>query len=166
MKWADLLLLYFAGLMGRISLAPVEIPILLIAICSARLLVVALGRDIPILEVTAVVYCLQLLIGPQCSYYSPPEFYRYKMVVSSEDYFRFAIPAVAAYLLPIVWVRHQLPMLAEVMSFSAGRKVFQAGIMIMLAGVVFTILGRYAPPSLAFDFFLRGELKFVVALYC
>lgn len=166
MKWVDLLLLFFAGLMGRFSLAPVEIPILLIAFCCARLLIVALGRDIPILEVTAIVYCLQLLIGPLCSYYSPPEFYRYRMVVSSEDYFRFAIPAVVAYLLPIVWVRHQLPMLTEVMSFTAGRRVFQAGVMIMLAGVVFTILGRYAPPSLSFAFFLGGELKFVGALYC
>lgn len=166
MKWLDLFILSVAGMLGRFNLAPAEVPILLTGFCCLRLLIIALGRDIPILEVTAIVYWLQLLAGPLCSYYSPPSFDRYVMAVPANEYFRFAVPAVVAYLIPLVWVRGRLPFQAEVMSFSAGRAVFKAGVIIMLIGIGFTILGRYVPPSLAFACFLGGELKFVGALYC
>ena len=165
MNWS-LPLLLVVGVLARFQLVPFEPLVLTVAAYCVVALIRALGRDIPVLETTSAIYSLQLLIGPWISYLSPPWFDRYRMVISEETYFSYAIPAVVAYLLPLAFVRHHLGYLAQIMDFRGGRRVFEAGVIICLIGLSESIWGRYMPGSLAFVAFLVGELKFVGALYC
>lgn len=165
MNWG-LVCLMVAGGIGRISVIPPEIPILMVAAWTAILLHRGMGRDIPVLETTAVVYVMQLLVGPWISYRVPPDFARYQMAVPEEVYFSFAIPAICAFLIPICLARSYLPRLDQVMTFEAGRAVYHAGIFICLIGFGFLFLAPAMPPGLQFVCFLGGELRFVGALYC
>ncbi|MEO2034811.1 MAG: hypothetical protein ABGZ35_22245 [Planctomycetaceae bacterium] len=165
MKWTVLFLVGI-GLMGRFSIGPPEIPVFAVSLYAVSRLIQVLGRDIPILESTSVIYCLQLLIGPVISYWSPPQFARYQMAIDAEVYFAYVIPAVCVYLIPIAIARDRLPYLTQVMGFQAGRRVFTAGLVICLIGFSASLVENYVPASLRFLAFLVGELKYVGALYC
>ena len=165
MNWG-LVCLMLAGGIGRISVIPPEIPILIVATWSSILLLRGIGRDIPVLETTAVVYVMQLLVGPWISYRLPPDFPRYQMAVTEGVYFSFAIPAICAFLIPICVARRFLPRLDQVMTFEAGRDVYKAGVIICLLGFGFLFLTPAVPPGLQFVCFLGSELRFVGALYC
>ncbi len=165
MNWG-LVCLMVAGGMGRLSVIPPEIPILMVAAWSSILLHRGMGRDIPVLETTAVVYVMQLLVGPWISYRVPPDFPRYQMAVSESVYFSFPIPAICAFLIPICVARRFLPRLDQVMTFQAGRAVFNAGVIICVIGFAFLFVTPAVPPGLQFVCFLGSELRFVGALYC
>lgn len=124
------------------------------------------GRDVPVLETTALVYPIQLLIAPWVSYHLPPDFLRYQMAVSESRYFTFAIPAVCSFLIPMHVARSRLPRLDQVMSFNAGPRVFTAGVIICLIGFGFSLITPYVPSSVGFVCFLGSELRFVGAMYC
>ena len=145
---------------------PPEIPIFMVAAWGINLLLRGMGRDIPILETTVVVYVMQLLVGAWISYRVPPDFARYQMAVPESVYFSFAIPAVCAFLVPICVARRYLPRLDQVMTFEAGPAVFKAGVLICILGFGFLFVSRSAPVSLQFVCFLGSELRFVGALYC
>ncbi len=165
MNWGFVCLVV-AGGMGRLSLIPPEIPIFMVAAWGINLLLRGMGRDIPILETTVVVYVMQLLVGAWISYRVPPDFARYQMAVPESVYFSFAIPAVCAFLVPICVARRYLPRLDQVMTFEAGPAVFKAGVLICILGFGFLFVSRSAPVSLQFVCFLGSELRFVGALYC
>ena len=165
MNWSVPLLI-FIGILGRFSLVPHDVLIAVISAYCIVSLTKVLGKDIPILEATSAVYCMQLLVGPAFSYWYPPEFLRYQMAIDSGTYFAYTIPAVCAYLIPIAFARNQLPYLTQVMGFEGTRKVFSAGVFICSIGFLISIFQGSIPLSLRFVAFLIGELKFVGALYC
>lgn len=165
MKWSVPFLLAI-GIAGRFEFAPPWFLVLATFFYSSVALIKALGRDIPILEVTSFIYTLQLLVGPLFSYADPPAFARYQMAVSSSVYFTYTIPAVCAYLIPVAFARNHLPYLTQVMDFRAGPRVFTAGVVICAIGFVSDQLAPYVPASLRFVAFLLAELKFIGALYC
>lgn len=165
MRWS-IPFLTTIGFAGRLGLAPPWFLVAAILSYATLALIKALGKDIPILEVTSFIYSLQILMGPLFSYYDPPDFARYQMAVPIADYFTYAIPAVCAYLIPIAFARNHLPYLTGIMDFHAGRQVFRAGVMICCVGFAAGLALPYAPLSIRFIFFLLAELKFVGALYC
>ena len=158
--------LFLAGTLGRLEVLPTLIPIAAVMAWATILMMRGLGSDVPILETTAVVYVLQLLVCPWISYQAPPDFVRYQMAVSESVYFSFAIPAVCSFLIPISIARSRLPKLDQVMTFEAGPRVFSAGVAICLIGCGFSLINPYLPPSVGFVCFLGSELRFVGALYC
>jgi hypothetical protein len=164
-NWGCILLI-FAGVIGWLGIVPPEIAIVIVMGWSAFNFIKAQGNDLPILEVTAFVYTLQLLITPWISYLSPPDYDRYVMAVPATVYFSFAIPAVCAFLIPISIARQRTPMMTQVMDFHAGPKVFMAGVLLCCLGLGFTLIGPFVPTSVRFVTHLGGDLKFVGALYC
>lgn len=165
MRWSVPFLVAM-GLAGRLEFSPPWFLVAAIFLYSSAILIKSLGQDIPILEVTSFIYSLQLLVGPLFSYFEPPDFARYQMAVDSDVYFRFTIPAVCAYLIPIAFARNHLPYLTEVMDFRAGRRVFTAGVVICCVGFAASLVSPYLPVSLRFVGFLLAELKFIGAFYC
>ncbi|HRP33985.1 MAG TPA: hypothetical protein PKV73_18935 [Agriterribacter sp.] len=98
-RW--LLLLTFALGIGLVSFfnqpAAITISILLTFFCFGEL-VLALGKVLPVLEITSLLMVVQLLLVPYLDYSILAPKKMSAMVVSQETYFSYALPAVLAFI--------------------------------------------------------------------
>ncbi len=116
----------------------------------------ALGRIIPVKELTGLLMVVQLLLMPYLDYYTLRPMGVTSMAVNEETYFNFAFPAVIAFYLGIY-----IPMKKKNIDFTNllnfpkedKKKYGRIGICLILIGYLFTILGRLITLP-GFEFFL------------
>lgn len=122
------------------------------------------GEKIDIRDVIALIAALQWLLGPFLAYNFLPEHPLYFMSVNEETYMNYVFTGtflfIIAMYLPIskeqVIGKKEFERLEE---FVSKRKFL--GYVLIGLGIVFSFLSKFAPGSLAFLFFLLGNMQFV-----
>jgi hypothetical protein len=160
-----LVVVVMMGVLGYAQLLPNSMlvaPILFIIVYEFQK---RLDQGVPLLQLTSLLAVLQWLVGPALNYSINFEYGRYSMYVDEAEYFRFALPATAAYvalmLMAGVSIR-QANLFQQV-----NRKNFvEIGFLLnVFAFAAAFAAGRAGGGSLAFLFHLLSQLRYVGALY-
>lgn len=141
--------------------------LLLVTVLTAVVLYEFIRRvdqGLPLMQIGALLACLQWLVGPMISFLSSTHHDRYFMYVPEEYYFGFALPGTAAYVLGLlgsgVSIR-QRPALHRL-----DRSQFiPVGIALNLVAIGAEFAAGFMPAGLAFLFHLLSQLRYVGALY-
>lgn len=135
-----------------------------VTVVALRALWVCLDQGLPIIQITAVLACLQWLVGPLWYYLGDYAVAEMGMVVAENDYFAFAVPGTAAFCLGLFALQfplNQRGILAPVQK----KDFFVIGLGLNACAFLGDVAGRVGPESLAFAFFLLSQLRYVGVLY-
>ncbi|TRZ44996.1 O-antigen polysaccharide polymerase Wzy [Robertkochia solimangrovi] len=117
-----------------------------------------LGKELPLLEMMALIASLQWIIGPVISYSSDYQHYRYYMYVPEEEYMSFVVPGLSIFCLALLYKKPNITVNDKVFTLFSDK-----GKYILLVGILSDIASIFAPPSLLFFFFIVSQFKFVGA---
>ena len=123
-----------------------------------------IDQGLPLMQLGALLACLQWLVGPMMSYLSSSHHDRYFMYVPEEYYFSYAMPASAAYIFGMLagaGSLRQRPAMHRV----DRRKFVPIGISLNLVALAAEYGSGKVPSGLAFLFHLLTQLHYVGALY-
>lgn len=123
-----------------------------------------LDQGLPLMQLAGILAVLQWSIGPHLSYTSKLVEGRYMMYVAQEDYFAFAIPGTAAYLLGLLAFGYSIRQ-KEIVRTMNRRGFFELGIILNIGAVAARILGGSVPGGLAFAFHLLSQVGYVGTIY-
>lgn len=155
--------LLLLGLAGVFSLLPYEVVVVGISIFVVLDLIIALDSSPVVLEIAACIAVLQQLFGPWILYEYFNTNPHYRMWVSPEVYFPFAIGGTASFLLAL---RTALPYGSA--KFRLGivqNDSFRLGVSLIVIGLMAGALVRFGPASFKFFFYLVANLRYVGAIY-
>jgi hypothetical protein len=125
----------------------------------------SLGKSIPIRYISAVLMCVQMLLGPTLAYNGLDEFQTgpYKMQIPEDEYFSYAIPAVLCFLLGLqIFAKKlpgEIPDIKKLTSFVSKNKTLP--FVFIAIGFVASILSSLFSSELKFVFVLLGSFKYV-----
>ncbi len=152
------------GMLGYAQALPNSIlvaPILLVIVYEFQK---RLDQGVPLLQLTSLLAVLQWLVGPALNYSINFEYGRYSMYVDEAEYFRFALPATAAYvalmLMAGVSVRQ-----ANLFQQVNRRNFVEIGFLLNVIAFGAAFAAGRVGGSLAFLFHLLSQLRYVGALY-
>ncbi|MBU2652034.1 MAG: hypothetical protein KKA81_13985 [Bacteroidetes bacterium] len=123
-----------------------------------------IGNKIEIRDVIALIAALQWLVGPILAYNFLPEHPLYYMSVSEEVYMNYVFTGTFIFIigmyLPIARERTIGKEQFEVLeNFVQNRK--SLGYILIGIGLLFSFMSKFVPGSLAFLFYLLGNMQFV-----
>jgi hypothetical protein len=157
-------LILFIGFCGGFQLAPNGM------LCFGLLGVVffefqkRLDQGLPLMQVAGILSVLQWVIGPYLSYSTELVEGRYSMYVDEAQYFSFALPGTAAYLLGLLAFGYSIRQ-KEIVRSMDRRGYFELGIALNVAAVAAGVVGGRAPGGLAFAFHLLSQIGYVGTIY-
>ena len=123
-----------------------------------------IDQGLPLMQIGALLACLQWLVGPMVSYLSSSHHDRYFMYVPEEYYFRYAVPATAAYVFGMLAGAGSIRQ-RPAMHHVDRSKFVPLGIFLNLVALAAEFASGRVPGSLAFLFHLLSQLHYVGALY-
>jgi hypothetical protein len=135
-----------------------------VTMVAVRALWVCLDQGLPIIQITAVLACLQWLVGPLWYYLGNYAIAEMGMAVSTNEYFSFAVPGTAAFCLGLFILKYPLNQ-RRILAPVKKDDFFMIGIGLNGCALVGDVAGRIGPESLAFAFFLLSQLRYVGVLY-
>ncbi len=126
----------------------------------------ALGRELAIVPVVAVIASAQWLFGPYLAYTFDLVTLKYFMYVEASTYFSFALPCIVA-LVTGLYALAPTIMLDDVRRkiLTARRIPDKTVYLIFAAGFVSDYVAGFAPSALSFAFFLVSQAKFIAIAY-
>ncbi len=128
--------------------------------------VLSLGRELAIIQVTAMIASGQWLLGPALAYSFDLQTEKYQMYVSSAEYFLFMIPSVILLIVGMVWFSPSLQLEGIRRSLFNARRIPNNTIyLIFFGGFLADFLNNFAPSALGFAFFIGSQFKFVAISY-
>ncbi|HTN05242.1 hypothetical protein [Agriterribacter sp.] len=145
----------------------VTISLLLTFYCFGEL-ILALGRIVPIKEITALLMVVQLLLAPYLDYTLLLPKKMSFMVVSQETYFSFAVPAVLAFLIGMRLRLGRSKTMQGTMSFNEAdqKRNNKIGISLIIIGYIFLLMqNALVIPGLEFLIVVLALLRFVGIFY-
>lgn len=147
--------------------AVITISLLLTLYCFGDL-VLALGKIVPVKEVTALLMVVQLLLAPYLDYALLAPKRMSAMVVSRETYFSFALPAVLAFIVGMRLRFKQSKLLHGELGFSAAdqKRNSKIGVSLIAIGYIFLLMQNVLIiPGLEFLIVVLTLLRFVGVFY-
>jgi hypothetical protein len=123
-----------------------------------------LDQGLPLMQVAGILAVLQWVIGPYLSYNAVMVEGRYSMYVEEAQYFAFALPGTAAYLLGLLAFGYSIRQ-KEIVRSMDRRGYFELGIALNIAAIAARIVGGVAPGGLAFAFHLLSQVGYVGTIY-
>ncbi len=137
-----------------------------LALCVFTFLVYIdrLGTTIPVLELMLFISAIQWIFGAHQSFNFEHQHYRYFMYVERETYMSVVVPGFLFFLVGVLLFKSKLD-IEEVNRQMEKFVISNPKAPIILVGIGFLspIFGRFTPGSLAFVFYLLGNLKFIGA---
>lgn len=126
----------------------------------------ALGRELAIVPVVALIASAQWLFGPYLAYSFDLVTSKYFMYVDANTYFRFALPSIIA-LIAGLYALAPTIMLVDVRNrILAARRIPDKTVyLIFAAGFISDYVAGFAPSALSFAFFLVSQAKFIAIAY-
>ena len=124
-----------------------------------------LATTIPVLELLLLISALQWIFGAHQSFNFEHQDLRYYMYVDRGSYMSVIVPGFLCFTIGILLIQSRLDI--RVVNSKMERFVLSnpnAPILLVGIGFVSPIMGQLVPTSLAFVFFLLGNLKYVGAL--
>jgi hypothetical protein len=139
---------------------------LMIAAHQFLLVFYSFGYIIPVRYLAGALMCLQMLVGPSFAYMGLDDYqyFKYKMQVPEFDYFFYAIPAVACFIIGLhIYSRLRGEMI--------DRKAIQLYVLqhpdmvyiFIIGGFLASIVSRFFGSELGFVFYLLGSFKYIGA---
>jgi len=126
----------------------------------------ALKRCVVFLELICFIACINIIVAPWLSYFSPASFDLFQMWVPMEKYFPFVVPATIA-----LWLGMHLPLQLKSPDFQANTDTFalskhdrQLMDGLIVVGILFSVVATSSPTGFGFVFYILSQLKFVGAL--
>lgn len=162
-RWV-LVMIAAAALVSLFDLAPRWVPACAVCFGAAHAFIQRIDRGLPLAPIAALLASLQWLAGALWYYGRNLDFAAMGMAVDAEDYFAFATPATAAFVLGLLLPGVSLDQ-RRLMSGVSRRHFLASGLLLAAVSLAADIVGRLAPPSLAFGFLLLSQLRYVGALY-
>lgn len=123
-----------------------------------------LGTTIPVLELMLLISALQWIFGAHQSFNFEHQHFKYYMYVEREAYMSVVVPGFLSFMLGILLIKSKLNI--EEVNKQMERFVLtfpKAPVILVGIGFLSPIVGRFAPGSLSFVFFLLGNMKFIGA---
>jgi hypothetical protein len=126
----------------------------------------ALGDEIAVVPLVALVATAQWVLGPAIAYSTPTTDTRYIMYVPQDQYMDFVVPAVLVFLAPLRIYSREIK-IADISTSILGRRRIRntAVFGIIALGLFCSTFSSIFPPSLDFLFFILSQFQFVGALY-
>jgi len=133
------------------------------------LLLLGLGKDIPIESLAMVICSSQWVIGPLLSYKGFSDHFKYYMYVPESDYMELAVPAVILFSLGIYMFRSRdrvasisnyVILVNETINRRRNLPFYLIGV-----GFLFSFLYDYFPQSLAFPAYVLSNIKYIGLIY-
>lgn len=124
-----------------------------------------IGYTIPVLEAMLLIACIQWIVGPYIDYISEYQHYRYYMYVSEERYMNLVVPSLFFLSLPIYYFTRSINYAFFIDRIQRLKIADQFSITLVVAGFLSEIIGRFAPSSLGFVFYLASGMRFIGLLY-
>lgn len=120
-------------------------------------LITKIGKTLPIIDIMFALAGLQWIVGPYFDYVTDSTHQKYYMYVSESEYMSVIVPLFLAFILPyyILNKYYKQPLNLDIEDLN------NVAIVLILIGFLSNILGRLLPSSLAFVFFLLGNLIYV-----
>lgn len=120
-----------------------------------------IGRGIPILEAMIFIACLQWIVGPYIDYVSEYRHFKYHMYVPEEAYMDLVVPALFLFALPVYYISNKIDysyFLGQIRQIKLSDRF---AVNLIIFGFLSDIVGRFAPASIGFVFFLASGVKFI-----
>jgi hypothetical protein len=147
-----------------LNLLPIVLLVVLVSLSAIYMLLLRIDSAPPIAEIAATLACLQWLVGPLWYYAGKYDVIVTNMAVSEIEYFAYAVPGTAAFCLGLLVMN--LPITQRKLIARVRRNnFFMIGLVLNGVALVCDIVGRFAPDSLGFVFFLLTQLRYVGVLY-
>jgi hypothetical protein len=126
----------------------------------------ALGEEIGVIPLTALVTSSQWIVGPTIAYKNDDVFIKYRMYVPEADYMSYVVPALFAFILALRLSTPQVSIRWLQENIKSNLKVRLPVIYgLIVGGIASDAIADAAPGGLAFIFFLMGQVKFIATLY-
>lgn len=123
-----------------------------------------LDQGLPLMQLAGILGTLQWIIGPYLCYATGYEMDRYVMYVKEPDYFSFAIPGTAAFLLGLLAVGSSVRQ-KELMRGVPRQSFLVIGIVLNVGALVAGIAAGRMPGGLSFLFHLLSQVGYVGTIY-
>jgi hypothetical protein len=155
---------FLAGI--ALSVEPVTALGLAAVAFSAAWYLGALGEEIAVVPLAALIASMQWILGPAIAYRMDDQFTKYRMYVPEAEYMRFVVPALLAFILSLSWISPRISvrrLQARIRStaFIPDQTIFA----LIIVGLLADYFGDAAPTQVGFVFFLVGQFKYVGAIY-
>ncbi len=132
--------------------------VLLLFLSAFFIFVTRLGKNLPILELMALIAAAQWGLGPLFAYNLPSTFTKYTMAVPLEIYFQNALPGIFAFLFFLIGrkqnqkksLRYQLKPLRPNVAYT-----------LIVIGLLTPVISPFLPSALRFLYFLMSSLVYV-----
>jgi hypothetical protein len=121
-------------------------------------------RGVPLMQVTALLACLQWLVGAALSYHTSSLESQHFMLVDETTYFRFAIPGWSAFALGLLAAGPDIHV-AEILRDVKDTGFFFTGCVLNVVALCGDIGSRFVPEKFLFAFFLVSQARYVGAIY-
>jgi hypothetical protein len=121
-------------------------------------------QGVPLMHVAALLSVLQWLIGPWLTYNIDIDYSTYFMRVDSIEYFSYALPATAAFIVGLLLAGgsvRQKSLLADV----DNSKFVEVGILLVFLGFLGGFLIGLLPKNVGFILLVVSQLRYVAAIY-
>ncbi len=124
-----------------------------------------IGKTIPILEALLLISCLQWILGPYIDYVTKYKHYKYYMYVPEQTYMNLVVPSLFLFALPLYYFSSRIDYAFYLQRIRRIKISDRTAMALVVAGFASDVIGRFAPGSLGFVFFLASGIKFVGLLY-
>jgi len=121
-----------------------------------------LGKTLPILELMLLIAGLQWIIGPIIEYASPSMHWKYYMYVKESVYMGFVVPAYMVFSGITLFYSKKARLFN--LQLESLKHYSNYGIIILIIGIIFDLIGGVLPGALAFFGFVLSNFKFVGAI--
>lgn len=121
-------------------------------------------QGMPLMQIGALLACLQWLVGPMISFLSSSHHDRYFMYVPEDYYFSYALPGTAAYVLGLLGAGVSIRQRPALHRLDRSQFV-SVGIALNLVAFGAEFSAKFLPGGLAFFFHLLSQMRYVGALY-
>jgi len=123
-----------------------------------------LDQGLPLMQLAGLLGILQWIIGPYLCYATGYQMDRYIMYVKEPDYFSFAIPGTAAFVLGLLAIGSSVRQ--KELMFGVPRQSFLAiGIVLNVGALVAGIAAERMPGGLSFLFHLLSQAGYIGTIY-
>lgn len=138
-----------------------------VGLCVYSLLwyVNALGSEIAIVPVIAVIATWQWLLGPFLAYHGEVSSFKYFMYVEEESYYSFVLPGLLAFLGVLQWISPRIELDEYLRYLRATVRIKNSTIYLIVGGGIVAGLVSAGPDALKFILYLASQVSFVGLLY-
>lgn len=126
----------------------------------------ALGRELAIAPIAALIASAQWLLGPALAYEFGLQTEKYRMYVPSDEYFSFVVPSVFFFYLGLVYFAPRISLDNIRARILEGYRIPDKTVyLIFAAGFFADLSAQYAPSAIGFAFFIVSQFKYIAIAY-